>query len=87
MKNRANIAAVKKVMTVKEVSAYLQVHPSTIYQLSKNRELPAFRIGSAWRFNIEAVDRWRLERGSGASIAPRRYGNVIPFRKPVRLHK
>jgi hypothetical protein len=22
------------------------------------REIPAFRMGSDWRFNIESIDRW-----------------------------
>ena len=52
-----------KVMTVREVSAYLQVHPSTIYRLLKRHQIPAFHIGSDWRFNIEEIDRWRLAQG------------------------
>lgn len=51
-----------KVMTVREVSAYLHVHSSTIYRLLRRHQIPAFRVGSDWRFNIEDVDRWRLER-------------------------
>jgi excisionase family DNA binding protein len=50
-----------KVMTVEEVSEYLHVHPSTIYRLIKRRKIPAFRIGSDWRFNIETIDKWRSE--------------------------
>ena len=51
-----------KVMTVREVSAYLRVHPSTVYRLLEVviRKIPAFHIGSDWRFNIEEIDRWRL---------------------------
>lgn len=48
-----------KIMTVKEVSDYLHVHPSTIYRLLKRGELPAFRVGSDWRFNTESIDEWR----------------------------
>ena len=47
-----------KVMTVREVSAYLRVHPSTIYRLLRNNQIPAFHVASDWRFNIEAIDRW-----------------------------
>ena len=31
-----------KMMTVREVSAYLRVHPSTIYRLLKHHQIPAF---------------------------------------------
>ena len=55
-----------KVLTVRELSEYLGVHPSTIYRLVKQRIIPAFRIGSDWRFNIETIDRWRAEMEAAA---------------------
>jgi len=54
-----------KVLTVREVSDYLRVHPSTIYRLLRQRQLPAFRVGSDWRFNVEAIDRWRAAMEEG----------------------
>jgi excisionase family DNA binding protein len=53
-------------MTVREVCAYLRVSRATIYRLLKEHQIPAFRLGSDWRFNIEEIDRWRLARGSSA---------------------
>ena len=56
-----------KVLTLEEVANYLRVHPSTIYRLLKKRELPAFKVGSDWRFNLESIDRWRSSaEGAGA---------------------
>ncbi len=52
-------------MTVNELSDYLRVHRSTIYRLLKKREIPGFKIGSDWRFNVEAIDQWRLQQGPG----------------------
>jgi len=49
-----------KLMTVKEVADYLKLHPTTIYNMLKRRELPAFKVGYDWRFNIEQIDAWRL---------------------------
>jgi len=51
-----------RVMTVKELSDYLKVHPSTVYRQLKRGGLPAFTVGSDWRFNIESIDRWRLQQ-------------------------
>ena len=51
-----------RVMTVKELSDYLRVHPSTVYKLLRRGDLPGFRIGTDWRFNAEVIDRWCLER-------------------------
>jgi hypothetical protein len=30
----------------------------------KRSQLPAFRVGSDWRFNVETIDRWRLSADS-----------------------
>ena len=48
------------IMTVEDVAEYLQVHPSTIYRLLKRKRIPAFKLGSDWRFNRESIDRWRI---------------------------
>jgi excisionase family DNA binding protein len=52
-----------KMMTVREVCAYLRVSRVTIYRLLKENQIPAFRVGSDWRFNIEQIDHWRLAQG------------------------
>src|SRR5579863_1658377 len=46
------------VMTLEEVAEYLRVHPSTIYRLLKQRSLPAFKVGSDWRFARTQIDEW-----------------------------
>jgi excisionase family DNA binding protein len=51
-----------KVMTVHELSDYLHCHRSTIYRLLRRNQIPAFRVGGDWRFNVEEIDRWRLQR-------------------------
>jgi excisionase family DNA binding protein len=56
-----------KVLTVRELSDYLKVHPSTIYRQLKRGRIPAFKVGSDWRFNIESIDRWRLEQDAPVS--------------------
>jgi len=52
-----------KVITVAELSEYLRVHRSTLYRLLKKGRLPGFKIGSDWRFNLETIDKWRLDGG------------------------
>ena len=59
--------SVKNVLTVAEVSHYLRVHTTTIYRLARKGDLPAFRLGDTWRFNIEDVDTWRLRRAAKRS--------------------
>lgn len=52
--------AASMVLTVEEVARYLHVHQSTIYRLLRQKELPAFKVGSDWRFNLESIDKWRF---------------------------
>lgn len=58
------------ILTVQEVSSYLRLHPSTIYRMLKKNQLPAFRVGSDWRFTVEAIDKWRTAVESGAVVPP-----------------
>ena len=60
----ANLLA-GRMLTAQELAVYLRVNRSTVYRLLKKKQLPGFRIGSEWRFQIEEVNRWFRERGPG----------------------
>jgi excisionase family DNA binding protein len=71
-KSRRTNAAVKRsttVMTLQEVADYLRVTRSTIHRLLKRNEIPAFRIGRHWRFNVEEIEDWCTSRASGKGSA------------------
>ena len=53
------------IVTVKEVSEYFRVHTSTVYRLLSKKQLPAFRVGSDWRFSLKAIDLWRTDAEAG----------------------
>jgi excisionase family DNA binding protein len=53
------------VLTLEETAAYLRVHSSTIYRMLKRQQLPAFKVGSDWRFNVESLDRWLVAAENG----------------------
>jgi excisionase family DNA binding protein len=48
----------KKVLTLVEVAEFLRVHPITIYRLLYKDKIPAFKVGSEWRFSQESVESW-----------------------------
>ncbi len=52
------------VLTLAEVAHYLRVHPSTIYRLVRRKEIPAFKVGSDWRFDVRELEEWRLSSGA-----------------------
>jgi excisionase family DNA binding protein len=67
-KNRraaAESAAPPTLMTLQEVADYLRVTPSTIHRMLKRDEIPAFRIGRHWRFNLEEIDNWCASHALG----------------------
>lgn len=51
-----------KVFTAGELAEYLRVHRSTLYRLLKKQQLPGFKRGGYWRFDVEAIDQWRMQR-------------------------
>jgi excisionase family DNA binding protein len=55
-------AGPKTMMTLQEVADYLRVTRSTVHRLLKRNEIPAFRIGRHWRFNLAEIDRWCASR-------------------------
>jgi excisionase family DNA binding protein len=54
-----------EILTLKDVCELLQVHQSTVYKLLKEGRIPAFRIGTDWRFRKAGIVRWMIEQTRG----------------------
>jgi excisionase family DNA binding protein len=67
----------RTVMTLEEVAAYLRVHQSTVYRLLKAQSIPAFKLGSDWRFNQESIDKW-IAQGEREHASRARHGQQLP---------
>ncbi len=48
----------ESVLTIKQIAQYLNVTERTIYNLLQRGELPGFKVGMAWRFRKEDIDKW-----------------------------
>lgn len=48
----------KEIMTAREVAEYLKLHPLTVHKYAREGKIPAFKIGSDWRFHKKYIDRW-----------------------------
>jgi excisionase family DNA binding protein len=53
----------ENLLTIDQVAAYLKVDKFTVYRLVSNKKLPAFKVGSQWRFKRNMIDSW-LETNS-----------------------
>jgi excisionase family DNA binding protein len=49
-------------LTLPELSEYLRIHKSTIYRMLKEGKLPGFRVGSEWRFHLDAIEQWQRDQ-------------------------
>lgn len=53
-----------EVKSVDDLVAYLHVHKSSIYKLSRDGKVPGRMVGRHWRFHKSAVDAWLSSDGS-----------------------
>ncbi|MBM4330812.1 MAG: helix-turn-helix domain-containing protein [Deltaproteobacteria bacterium] len=75
-------------LTVKEVAQYLKLSPDLIYKLAQQGKIPASKVGTAWRFRREKIDRWmeakekRIRRPNRQVVAETRT-KKSPFRVAI----
>ncbi len=53
---------VKEIMTTKDVAEYLNLHPLTVHKYARQGIIPAFKIGTDWRFHRKYIERWIREK-------------------------
>lgn len=52
----------KQVMDIKELAEYLGIGKSTIYNLIRQKKIPAAKIGKQYRFSKDVVDSWLRDK-------------------------
>jgi len=52
----------KEILTAKEVAEYLNIHPLTVHKYAREGKIPAFKIGTDWRFHKKHIERWIKEK-------------------------
>ncbi len=58
------MATNKEIMTAKEVAAYLNIHPLTVHRYAREGKIPAFKIGTDWRFHKKYLERWIRDKST-----------------------
>ncbi|MES0321220.1 helix-turn-helix domain-containing protein [Citrobacter sedlakii] len=48
----------EQMMTVKDVASYLKLNERTVYRMATAAKIPAFKVGTSWRFKKEEIDTW-----------------------------
>ena len=54
----------ERMLTLREVSDYLNVNPATVRRLVRSGQIRAIRVGRDMRFEVRVVDQWVAAGGS-----------------------
>jgi PTS system nitrogen regulatory IIA component len=69
------------ILTIEEVAKHLRVSERTVCEWAQRGEIPAGKIGTAWRFKKSGVEQWINERLSANRVsggpAPLRFETLI----------
>jgi excisionase family DNA binding protein len=63
VKSHSN-AKSSRIMTTTEVAHYLRVNQDTLYKLNRRGHIPAFKVGSDYRFVRNAIESLLINRQS-----------------------
>ena len=50
--------------TLDQVAQYLNVNKFTVYRLVIQKKIPAFKVGSQWRFKQDLLDEWLMSKSN-----------------------
>lgn len=75
----------KDVLSLEEACTYLGLAKPTLYKFVRSGAVPAFKLGSIWRFHRESLDRWIQEKVKEDTAT--RTGNTIKRKEASKSSK
>ena len=67
-----------QLMSLPEVATYLGMAERTIYVWAQQGKIPAFKLGTSWRFRRSEIDAWLETQRSGPDVSTGRRPLVDP---------
>jgi excisionase family DNA binding protein len=52
-----------RLLTVRELAAYVRVNPFTVYRWVEQNRIPHLRVGRTLRFRLDDINQFMRERG------------------------
>jgi excisionase family DNA binding protein len=49
---------IEALLTTKEASQILKIHPKVLERMAKRGEVPALKVGKFWRYRATTLDAW-----------------------------
>ena len=76
-----------KWLTIEELSGYLKMSRSKLYQMAQKGELPGSKIGTQWRFDRDGIDDWGKSKRPAAGKKTTGGKKRQPRQRRVRMKK
>jgi excisionase family DNA binding protein len=54
----------ENLLRIDQVAQYLKVDKFTVYRLVSQKKIPAFKVGSQWRFKKNMIDAWLAQNSN-----------------------
>ena len=61
---------VREVMDIRQASEYLGISGDTLYRYASEGFVPAFKLGTRWRFRKTLLDSWMDEKSGVKASTP-----------------
>jgi PTS system nitrogen regulatory IIA component len=75
----------EEILTIDEVAKYLRVSERTVYDWAQKGEIPAGKLGTAWRFKKSEIEQWVNSRLSGTQKTVYTAVQVESIISPARI--
>jgi excisionase family DNA binding protein len=71
-----------EIMTLPQLARYLSMAERTIYLWAQQGRIPAFKLGTSWRFRKSEIDAWMATQRTGPVVSVGREPLVVPVEPP-----
>lgn len=72
----------KEIWTAKDVADYLHIHPLTVHKYAREGKIPAFKIGTDWRFHRKYIENWIKQKVASNLEARKQAKNLFDKGQP-----
>ena len=69
LKKGVSMVKSNEILTAKQVAEYLHIHPLTVHRYAREGRIPAFKIGTDWRFHRKYIEKWIEQKVSSNNDA------------------
>lgn len=67
------------IMDINEMAGYLGLSPVTVIKKAEKGEIPAFKIGSLWKFRADTIEKWLNEKEEAAGFDRLSFEKKVDF--------